>query len=331
MSRKLSWSREEIDFIFDCRKMGITYLEIVNLFATEFGRKTSPTRVQSQLSKAESWIYMLKDEMTREEALDDYFNHQNNPVQLQWKNHPEWLETFEMHMGKELREITYILYTQHGIKTTVSGLSTLKMRRYKDTIKPLNNQRATAGKNAPIKYSQPIVISPDVYVKPGYSLKYSVEQLPVICYARGHETMKWFFAGKSSSGCSECNNERPKLRYHNPLEAGIFYWGDLIDSNLNDFKLGKTLERIGVDKRAKNYGTFDYEEVHKPIGEVEEFEQYMKLRYEKYSTHNPMLKENGSTECFDKIVLPDLKWFINIWTTKGLPEVKTRLDMALKI
>ena len=37
------------------------------------------------------------------------------------------------------------------------------------------------------------------------------------------------------------------------------------------------------------------------------FEKKMKIKYEKYCTHNPMLKGNGSTECFDLIILPDLE------------------------
>ena len=172
-------------------------------------------------------------------------------------------------------------------------------------------------------------LHPDLKLKEGETLDKGADYPYSVVCNKGHETKKEPIV--FHKGCLICAQSKPLFKHHNPLEAGIFYWGDLIDSNLNDFKLGKTLERRGVDKRAENYGTFEYEEVHKPIGEVEEFEQYMKLRYEEYATHNPMLKENGSTECFDKIVLPDLKWFINIWTTQGLPEVKTRLDMALKI
>ena len=70
---------------------------------------------------------------------------------------------------------------------------------------------------------------------------------------------------------------------------------------------------------------------NKPIGEVEDFEELMKARFQEYRTDNPMLAGNGSTETFKLIVLSDLEKFVNIWTSKGLAGVKTVLDTALKI
>lgn len=129
------------------------------------------------------------------------------------------------------------------------------------------------------------------------------------CSAFGHRVK---VRGDMPLGCKVCKNmDAP--RHPDPLAPGIFYYGPLLESPLNDLKLGNTLERIGVKERSKKYGKFKWKEIHKPIGEVEKFEREMKIKYENYCTHNPMLKGNGSTECFDLIILPDLEKDIKEW------------------
>ncbi len=117
--------------------------------------------------------------------------------------------------------------------------------------------------------------------------------------------------GENPTFCVKCGQY--EFKHPDPLAPGIFYYGPLLDSPLNDLKLGNTLERIGVKERSKKYGKFEWKEIHKPIGEVEDFEREMKNKYDKYCTHNPMLKGNGSTECFDLIILPKLEKDIKEW------------------
>ena len=106
-------------------------------------------------------------------------------------------------------------------------------------------------------------------------------------------------------GCGTCSNFG---RHEDPLEPGIYYVVGLLDSTLNDFKPGITLERVGIAARAKRYGRYEiYNEVHKPIGELEIFEKEMLEKYKSWCTHNPMLYKNGSTECLNKEILPELQ------------------------
>lgn len=148
------------------------------------------------------------------------------------------------------------------------------------------------------------ILHKSLRLKPGQDLSRGREtKYWVICEEYDHETEKW--VSDFRYGCNTCKTLNHSFRKN--LEApGVFYVLDLLDSTLNDFKLGVT--EHGIEERAKRYGKYKVlHEIHMPIGDAEKFEGEMKVKYETYRTNNPMLLENGSTECFDKTILTELE------------------------
>jgi ribosomal protein S27E len=187
-------------------------------------------------------------------------------------------------------ELNYRWYTNNSIRNR-----RLRMKLGKSRYSPERDENILKCKKLLMEVGQSLV---------HYSNSHNIT---VKCNQCNHE---WVKLAHKRTGCSRCSEG---FKHPDPSAPGIFYYGPLLDSPINDLKLGVTLKRIGVEERSKNYGKFEWKEIHKPIGEGEKFEKKMKIKYEKYCTHNPMLKGNGSTECFDLIILPDLEKDIKEW------------------
>ena len=299
-NKRVKWNEEMHFFLFDCKKEGCTASETGDFLYEDFEHRITPSSIGYEISKINHHIYMLKDDMTPNEAIKDYSHSisSSRGKKIKWKENPEWLKIIGDTIDLQIKEVGYILYKAKKIKASENSIGSVRITYFKDKIVSIPV--------APYKVPN---VHPDGYIKPGHEPTHSKDRVLFICYAYGHETMKYPY-NLSRSGCDTCNSFN---KHPDPLAPGILYYGPLLDSPINDFKLGNTLERIGVKERSKNYGKFEWKEIHKPIGEGEKFEKKMKIKYEKYCTHNPMLKGNGSTECFDLIILPDLEKDIKEW------------------
>ena len=316
------WTKKEWEFIKDAVDLNLTPTIAAEYFNEEFPRDITISRMGRMMGLWRNFKGSWEEFVSSSLKLNGSNYNKWSPAEIQ-------IALESVKKGLSRNEILSALEKKTGFWRSYPSLDN-KLQRLQNNPKNkeyFTNWRTKTGREISEISSYPI--------HPDRKLKYIPKVIkkgikyPLICNI-GHEVMADPEAWHNR--CTKCYpHTNGVFRHENPLEPGIFYYGPLLDSPLNDFKQGNTLERIGVEVRSKRYGNFEWKEVHKPIGEVEDFEELMKARFQEYRTDNPMLAGNGSTETFKLIVLSDLEKFVNIWTSKGLAGVKTVLATALKI
>ena len=281
----------------DKLEYGDGYKEIADKFNELYPDRVPPMKGHS-ISKHKSNVKIFMETgKTFEEYLDQY--EQTTRERRPFLAREEaWLT-----MYTHLREDSLELAKQYNLKFETQRTPDGLMKKIQE-LNGKGNNTTQVGYNTKDDISHhlgklhPSLIFIDEDITKGYAAWYAV-----MCKKEGHITMKMI--PSLNTGCGTCSNFG---RHEDPLEPGIYYVVDLLDSTLNDFKPGITLERVGIATRAKRYGRYEIlNEVHKPIGELEIFEKEMKKKYENWRTFNPMLYKNGTGECLHKEILPELQ------------------------
>ena len=312
------WDKEKIEYIFECRKNGKSQAETAAMLFAKYGRDIKGNSVGRYIGTVRSWIYMLKDVMNREEAIDDYVNHLKKSTRIMWKQNPKYLKTVEDNFDLPLQEIAYILFTEYKIKPTITALWTIRGRLYKEDL-----LHRTVPK---YKYEGAGTIHPDIYIMPGFIVEHAKQNVPVICYAKGHETIK-NNASLQTTGCGKCAGSFVGGKPTGPQPALVYLLIFLVwkKCKLGYAEIGSSLSPEEAINRTSKYRRYPYPYT---IGaydlstktEAGDLEEELKAQTEESRSFIEAQEFVGWTE------------FRNIEVVKQiLPQFKTVLDTALKI
>mgnify|MGYP001472902853 CR=1 FL=1 len=206
MADKYIYNLEQLLFFSDCKKVGMTTLETAIAFEDDYEIEITDRQAEGQMDTLEIWIHMLsaRHDMTREEAIEDYYNHLARRIQIDWINNPNYDKFIIDTVGDSVKDSVYKIYHDLNIKVTKRMLGSRRSRAF--ALGKINKEDVNKmSKYMPFKLVED-KIHPGHYLTHGNDSVLNAESpVSVTCYARGHITIKINITGVYYRACGECH------------------------------------------------------------------------------------------------------------------------------